>query len=167
MKKNAGFLIAVSLFVIFVVAGIPGTCDADPGTESSEADGPDVALRREAPVYTGPYEEGDLVELSVEDFEEFGTEPESPQDQYRQYQKMLKEASPGILVPYRLRIVDRDLTREDFLGVDIPEDLSDARYSGYLDMIPDTANGRTVHYVYVYHRSLARIGDEPQKGIRG
>ena len=55
-----------------------------------------------------------------------------------------------------MRIVDRDLALEDFLGFDVPEDLSEARYEKYLNMTPVTVDGRTIHYVYIYHSPLAR-----------
>ena len=83
------------------------------GLRAAETEGDDFALRRDAPVYMGPYEEGDLEELTVADFGEFGTQPQAPQDQYRQYKKMLEHPSPGVQVPYRLKIVDRDLALED------------------------------------------------------
>lgn len=125
------------------------------GLRAAETEGDDFALRRDAPVYMGPYEEGDLEELTVADFGEFGTQPQAPQDQYRQYKKMLEHPSPGVQVPYRLKIVDRDLALEDFLGFGVPQDVAEVRYSGYLDMVPDTENGHTVHYVFVYRRPLS------------
>lgn len=116
----------------------------------------DINLRNNAPIYTGPVQEGDLEELTVDDYEEFGIEPISPSDQYRQYRKTLEEPAPGSRVPYKLRIVDRDLALEDFLGFDVPEALSEARYTEYLGMTPVTADGRTIHYVYVYRSPLNR-----------
>lgn len=117
---------------------------------------PGVALREDAPVYAGPVQEGDLEELKVEDFENFGLEDDaSPKDQYLQYRKSLALGVLGATVPYRLKIVDRDLSLDDFLGDDVSEELAEARYNGYLTMIPATVDGRTIHFVYVYHRPLA------------
>jgi hypothetical protein len=141
MKKIIG------TFIITAIAFMPVAIFAsDPG----------VTLTDNAPIYTGPVLEGDLEELTEADFEEFGIEPESPQDQYRQYRKLLEQAPPGLLVPYRMRIVDQDLALDDFIGLNVPEELAEARYDGYLSMIPATVDGRTIHYVYVYHAPLAR-----------
>ena len=153
MNKNVEFVKAVIVLAILMAAGVPLTCYADPMTKSA---GPGTALRRDAPVYTGPVEEGDLEELTAEDFEEFGTESDTPAEQYRQYQKVLEQPAPGTLVLYKMRVVDRELTLDDFLGFGVPEELSEARYDGYLSMEPVTVDGRTIHYVYVYHSPLAR-----------
>jgi hypothetical protein len=120
----------------------------------------DIYLRKDAPIYTGPVDEGDLEELTVDDFESFGIAPEVPWDQYRRYQKILAEPASGIQVPYRMRVVDRDLTQEDFLGFDVSEELAEARYNNYLDMIPVAVDGRTIHYVYVFHSPIGRSGVE-------
>ncbi len=42
----------------------------------------DISLRREAPVYTGPSQEGDMEELTVEDFENFGLEDDAINTSY-------------------------------------------------------------------------------------
>ena len=153
MKKNTKLQKIVIVLVILFMAGGLRTGYAYPETESG---GSRDALRSDAPIYTGPVEEGDLEELTVEDFELFGDESDMPVEQYRQYKKFLQQPSSGSRVLYKMRIVDRDLALEDFLGVDIPEKLSEARYDGYLNMNPVTVDGRTIHYVYVYHSPLAR-----------
>ena len=141
MKKTTMLLI-MAFILVFPVAAI-----------SNEVD---ISLRREAPVYTGPSQEGDMEELTVEDFENFGLEDDaSPKDQYLLYRKSLALGVLGAPVPYRLRIVDRDLSLDDFLGDDVPEELAEARYAGYLTMTPATFDGRTIHCVYVYHRPLS------------
>ncbi len=155
-KNNVSRVKTWSLPAIVLAVSGMCICFAGPVTEAAEDSGANIALRSEAPIYAGPFEEGDLEPLSVEDFEEFGIEPQSPQDQYRQYRTMLERGVLGAQVPYRLRIVDRDLTLQDFVGIDVPEDVAEARYNGYLDMVPTTVDGRTVHYVYVYHRPLGR-----------
>lgn len=115
-----------------------------------------VSLREDAPIYTGLVQEGDLEELTLEDFQAFGVEPQDPEDQYRQYRKVLDEATPETQVLYKMRIVDRDLAPDDFLGFNVSAELAQARYDAYLTMEPVTVDGRTVHYVYVYHRFLVR-----------
>lgn len=160
MNKKGTFLKALTLGVILMAASGLWVCYADPSTESAENTGPGIALRTAAPVYTGPIEEGDLEELTPEDFERFGSESANPVEQYQQYREMLGQPSPGMMVPYRMRIVDRDLTLEDFFGFNVPAEVSQARYDGYLDMNPETADGHTIHYVYVYHEPLDR--EEPE-----
>ena len=145
MKKK----IAVFLLAAFVL--IPVTAFAS---------GSGISLRDEAPIYTGPVQEGDLQELTTEDFEDFGIESERPEDQYRRYQKLLEQPESGILVPYKMKIVDQDLAQEDFVGFGVSEDLAETRYQGYLDMVPVTVDGQTIHFVYVYHRPLAKEGSE-------
>ena len=140
---------------VLIIGCVLSMCEAGPLIGAEDAD---IALRREAPVYTGPFEVGDLEPLNLEDFEAFGTEPESPRDQYLEYQKMLEGGADVTLIPYRLRIVDRDLALSDFYGFNVPESLSQARYNGYLSMVPSTVNGNTVHYVFVYHRPLGLKG---------
>ena len=142
-------IVAVSVFLMLV--SIPVTASA--------AD-PVITLREDAPVYTGPVQDENLEELTVEDFEEFGTEVDMPAEQYRQYKKGLEQPVPGSLVLYKMKIVDRDLTLNDFLGFNVPEKLSEARYDGYLNMNPVTVDGRTIHYVYVYHSPLDRTESE-------
>jgi len=121
-----------------------------------------IILRNDAPVYTGPVQEGDLEALTMQDYEDYGLETERPEDQYRQYQKALGQTAPGTQVPYKLRIIDQDLAQEDFFGFGVPEELAEARYAEYLNMIPATVDGHTIHYVYVYHRPLARTGSETE-----
>ena len=145
MKK----LTAALIFAAFV--SIP--------TAAFAAD-PAIALRNDAPLYSGQAQEGDLEELTAEDYEEFGTESDTPAEQYRQYQKVLEQPAPGTLVLYKMRVVDHELTLDDFLGFGVPEELSEARYDGYLSMEPVTVDGRTIHYVYVYHCPLVQTESE-------
>ena len=152
MSKNVEFAKVVTFLAVFMTAIGPLACYAKSLPESTN---PGITLRTDAPIYTGPVQEGDLEELTVEDYEEFGVEPEVPEDQYRQYLKVLEQPAPGIQVPYKMRIVDRDLAVEDFYGFNVPEELSEARYNEYLSMNPVTVDGRTIHYVFVYHRPLA------------
>ena len=141
---------------ILIVTGVSPACYADPVTKNKEDAGLGITLRSDAPIYTGPILEEDLEELTAEDFNEFGSESGIPVDQYRQYQKVLEHPSPGILIPYKMRIIDRDLTLDDFRGFDVSEELSQARYDGYLGMNSVAIDGRTIHYVYVYHSVLVR-----------
>jgi len=157
MKKYRGLLKRVVFLVMIMVESMPLGCYADSSAENVD---PGIILRDDAPIYTGPLQEGDLRELTVKDYEEFGNEPESPQDQYRQYRKVLEQPAPGMLVPYKMRIVDRDLAADDFYGFGVSQELSEARYNAYLDMIPATVDGRTIHYVYVYHRPLSQTESE-------
>ena len=146
MKKIIGALIlsAVALLPAAVFAANPG-----------------IGLRDDAPIYTGPVQEGDLEELTADDYEKFGSDADSPEEQYRQYQKVMEHPVSESLVLYKMRVVDRDLALEDFLGFDVPEKLSEARYNEYLSMNPDTVDGRTIHYVYVYHSPLVPAEAEP------
>ncbi|MDD5226068.1 MAG: hypothetical protein PHV97_02655 [Candidatus Omnitrophica bacterium] len=157
MRKNAEFFKIVIVAAILMMASGSLFCLAASLPESTENADAGVALQNDAPIYSGPYETGDLEELTAEDFEAFGVEPEDPQDQYRQYRKMLEQPPAGILVPYKLRIVDRDLTLDDFFGFNVSTELSQARYDGYLTMNPATADGHTIRYVYVYHSPVERI----------
>lgn len=145
MKTVMGKISALLLLVLAATV---------PATTLAEDQG--LSLQDDAPIYTGPLEEGDLEELTLKDFGAFGVDPQGPEHQYRLYQAALEQPVLGALLPYKLRIVDRDLAMEDFLGVDVPEELAQARYDSYADMIPVTVNGRTTHYVYVYHRPLPR-----------
>ena len=140
MKKIRGALIILAFGIILRPAFAADT---------------DINLRNDAPIYTGPVEEGDLEELTVDDFEDFGFEPAVPSDQYLRYKKILAEPPAGVQVPYKLKFVDKELTQEDFLGFDVPQELAEARYGNYLDMIPVTVDGRTIHYAYVYHSPIA------------
>ena len=124
-----------------------------------------ITLRNNAPVYMGPVQEGDLEALTMQDYEDYGLETERPEDQYSQYQKVLGQSASGTQVPYKLKIVDQDLAQEDFFGFGVSEDLAEARYAEYLNMIPATVDGHTIHHVYVYHRPLARTEPEaPEMG---
>jgi len=147
------------IMAVFIFAG----CALVPLAAFASGSGP--FLRDEAPVYTGPVQEGDLQELTTEDFEDFGIESERPEDQYRRYQKVLALAAPGILVPYKMKIIDQDLALEDFIGFGVSQELAEARYQGYLDTVPATFDGRTIHFVYVYHRPLARAGSEDETSV--
>jgi hypothetical protein len=157
MKTSARLLKAATFLAILIAAGFMLTCYADPATEGPV---PDINLRDDAPIYKGPVEEADLEALTADDYESFGTNQEESWKPYDQYRKVLKDPPPGILLPYRMKIVDRDLTLDDFVGIDVPEDLATARYQSYCDMDPDTVDGRTIHYVFVYHRPLQRAGAE-------
>ena len=127
---------------------------------SVSAADPAISLRDDAPIYTGPVQEGDLEELTTGDFEAFGPEDILPAEQYRQYQKVLGQSAPGTLVPYKMRIVGREMTLDDFSGFNVTDRLAEARYEAYESIEPDTFEGETTHYVYVYHRILAREGSE-------
>jgi len=138
-----------------------GTCYAeDPAAENASSD---IVLQNEAPIYMGPVQEGDLEALTLDDFEAFGIGSVIPEEQYRQYKKVLALPPPGICVPYRMKVIDRDLTLNDFFGFNVSEELSEARYEGYLSMNPDTVDGQTIHYAYVYHAPITRVGAEPQE----
>jgi len=144
----------ITVMILTGMAVLPGiVCAAEPA----------ISLRDHAPIYAGPFQEGDLEELTIEDFSAFGVDPADPEEQYRRYQEALKQPSAGMLVPYKLRIIDRDLAREDFLGFGVTEELAEARYEGYLEMVPDSIDGQTVHYVYVYHLPLSRAEAEASR----
>ena len=157
MRKKTEFLKAVIVTTILIMASGPLICRADSLPESAKNADLGIALQSDAPIYSGPSQDGDLEALTLEDFEAFGVEPEDPQDQYRQYLKVLAEPPAGTLIPYKLRIVDRDLTLDDFSGFNVPEELAQARYDGYLSMGPVTDDGHTIHFVYVYHRPIGRV----------
>ena len=125
-------------------------------TATAFAADPSVTLREDAPIYSGPVQEGDLEELTLEDFGAFGVNPEDPQEQYRQYREALKQATPDSQVLYKMRIVDRDLSLSDFFAFNASEKLSQARYDGYLTMNPVTVDGRTIRFVYVYHSPIEK-----------
>jgi len=156
MNKKIGFVKAVTLLEIFLMVGGLLTCCADPAAAENTA--PDITLQNDAPVYMGPVQEGDLEALTLDDFEAFGIESVIPGEQYRQYQKVLADPPPGIRIPYRMKVIDRELTLDDFFGFNVPEELSEARYEAYVSMNPVEMNGETIHYVYVYHSPLAGIG---------
>jgi len=47
-------------------------------------------------------------------FEAFGEQAFIREEPYRKHQKVLDDPSSGIQVPYRMKIIDRDMTPEDF-----------------------------------------------------
>ena len=141
------------LFGLFVAVGASPICCADDPAEDA---GPGVTLRNDAPIYSGQAQEGDLEELTAEDFAQFGSASDLSGEQYRQYRKILEQPSSGILVPYKMKVISDDLSADDFSGFNTSEDLSEARYEAFLNMEPVMADGRTVHYVYVYHSPLPR-----------
>ena len=156
-----GFFKTVTLLAILMMAsGQLVSYAEDPAAENAASG---ILLQNEAPIYMGPVQEGDLEALTLDDFEAFGIGSVIPEEQYRQYKKVLALPPPGIRVPYRMMVVDRDLTLEDFFGFNVSEELSEARYEGYLSMNPSTVDGQTIHYAYVYHAPSARIGAEPQE----
>lgn len=120
----------------------------------------EIRLREDAPVYSGPVQEGDLEALALDDFEAFGDQAFIPEEQYRKYQKVLADPPAGIQVPYRMKVIDRDMTLEDFFGFNVSEELSNARYESYVSMNPETIGGRTIHYAYVYHSPLPQTETE-------
>jgi len=63
-------------------------------------------------------------------------------------------------VPYRMKVIDRELTPNDFFGFSVSEELSNARYESYVSMNPETIGGRTIHYAYVYHPLLSLTGTD-------
>jgi len=180
MNANAKFVKAVILLAIFTAASVPLTCYADsetddPGStentanvespENTQSSNPGITLRDDAPIYAGPVEDGDLEPLTQADFEAFGADPDSPEDQYLQYQKTLQRPAPGILVPYKMKIESSDLAVDDFFGFNVSEDLSRARYESFLNMTPVVIDGRTVQYVFVYHSPLDRIEAEASANL--
>jgi hypothetical protein len=162
MNKGALRVKGILVWGILMAIGVTGTCYADePVVESADGASAGTILRDDAPIYSGPVEEGDLETLTAEDFAEFSADEFAlPEVQYRQYLKALENPAPGSLVLYKMRIVDRDLAPEDFFGFDVPEELAQARYEGYRGMNPVTADGHTIHYVYVYHRPVDLAGSE-------
>ena len=150
MKKIYLLLFLVSFFV---AAGVSLTCYADPGAKDA---GLGVTLRKDAPIYSGQAQEADLEELTAKDFSQFGSESDLSGEQYRQYISILEQPSPGIRVPYKMKVVSDDLSADDFSGFNTPEDLAEARYEAFLNMEPVMVDGRAVHYVYIYHNPLPR-----------
>ena len=155
MKKNSRFIKVMIISMLLLVAKMLPACYAESVTENNKDANSEITLRIYAPVYTGPVE-GNLEELTQNDFEKFGNESEMPNDQYRRYRKILEQHNSEVLIPYKMRIIDRDLTLNDFFGFGVSEDVSEARYEGYLDMNPVTVDGRTIHYVYVYHKPFTK-----------
>lgn len=153
--KKEEFVKALIILALFTGMGEPLLCRADTVEEHAESVRQGIALRDDAPLYAGPVQDGDLEKLTLEDFETFGAGPGTPEEQYGHYRKTLEVPAPGILVPYRMKIVDRDLAQDDFSGFNVTEELAEARYEGYLDMNPVTVDGRTIHYVFVYHKPFA------------
>lgn len=118
-----------------------------------------TTIRSDAPIYNGPVQEVELEELTLEDFQRFGTKPNAAFLQYQEYQKELNKERPNdTLVYYKMKVADRDLTLADFQGFNISPELAQARYQEYLRINPVPIEGRNVRFVYVYHTPIPRLG---------
>jgi hypothetical protein len=107
----------------------------------------------------GAVQEIELQELTLQDFQKIAADPATAEQLYTEYQRVLKQPKPNPgLVPYKIKIKDRDLTLADFKGVNVPPELAQARYQEYLQSTPveSNADGQNVRYVYVYHTPITR-----------
>jgi hypothetical protein len=161
MNNNVKFVKVLLVLGLFMPAGGSLICHADDAM--TEHSSPGIALQDDAPIYMGPVQEGDLEDLALDDFEAFGMPSVIPEEQYRRYNEILDAPPPNVRVPYRMKVIDRDLTQEDFFGFNVTEELSAARYQAYVSMNPETVDGQTLHYVYVYHAPLPRVKTRPHQ----
>lgn len=117
-----------------------------------------TTARTNAPIYTGPVQEIELLELTLADFEYLANNnPAEASTQYVEYQNQLKNPKPNPdLVLYKMKITDRDLTLANFQGVNVSPELAQARYQEYLRLNPTPVDGRSVRYAYVYHTPVAK-----------
>lgn len=117
-----------------------------------------TTIRTDAPIYMGPVQEVELQELTFADFQGIASKPASAMDLYNEYLRELKQPRPNpTLVPYKMKITDRDLALADFQGVNVSPELAQARYEAYLRMNPIPVEGQNVRYVYVYHTPITRV----------
>ncbi|MFA5167085.1 MAG: hypothetical protein WC530_00985 [Candidatus Omnitrophota bacterium] len=150
MKSLAKIILAT--FTLGIVS-LP--CYADTVTKATTT----ITLRTNAPIYMGHVQETELQELTLQDFQQIAADPTSAERLYNEYQKELKQLKPNPnLVPYKIKIENRDLTLADFQGGIVSRELAQARYQEYLRSTPMEAgeDGQNVRYVYVYHTPITR-----------
>lgn len=117
-----------------------------------------TTIRTDAPIYMGPVQDVELMELTLSDFQFIATKPSSAFQLYNDYQREIGESSPNpTLVPYKMKITDRTLVLADFQGTDVSQELAQARYNAYLQTNPTPIDGQSIRYVYVYHTPIARL----------
>jgi hypothetical protein len=152
MKSPAKLILAA-----FTLGVVTLPCYADTVTKSTTTTV--TTLRTNAPIYMGPVQEMELQELTLQDFQQIAADPAAAEQLYSDYQRVVKQPKPNQdLVPYKIKIKDRDLTLADFQGANVSEELAQARYQEYLRSTPIESNvdGQNVRYVYVYHAPIAR-----------
>ena len=142
--------IALTVFTLGIMT-LPGFADTVTETTTTV-----TTIRTDAPIYMGPVQNvGELQELTLEDFQRFGTKPSASFDLFQEYQEELRNPGPNSpMVIYKMRIVDRDLVLADFQGSNVLPELAQARYQEYLKVDPTPMDGRNVRYVFVYHTPL-------------
>lgn len=150
MKSLAKIILAA-----FALAGVSLPCYAKTVTNTSTTV---ITIRENAPIYMGPVQEVELLELTLADFEYLaGGNAATALTQYNYYQNELRQPRPNPnMVPYKMKITDRDLTLGDFQGVNVSPELAQARYQAYLQVTPIPTDGRNVRYVYTYHTPITR-----------
>ena len=143
------------VFTVFTVgvASFPAYADTVTKTTTTV-----TTMRTGAPIYVGPVQQVELQELTLKDFEYLtGSKPIAAWKRYNEYKNELSQPRPNSnLVPYKMRITDRNLTLADFQGVHVPAELAQARHQEYLRINPITTEGRNARFVYVYHTPITR-----------
>lgn len=142
-------LLSKTFLVAFVLVITGISSYADTVTKTTTV----TTIRTNAPIYYGPVQDRELLELTLEDFQGLlASKPMVAMDEYRKYKNELSQPQPNdTKVLYKIKIVDRDLTLADFQGADVSPELAQARYNEYLRMNPVPVDGENVRYVYVYH----------------
>jgi len=140
----------------FMAAVVSSPCYADTVTKTTTTV---TTIRSDAPIYTGPVQEVELIELTLRDFKRLsGSKPIIARQYYNEYQRELKQPKPNAtLVPYKMKIIDRDLVLADFQGVNVSPELAHRRHHEYLRTNPVQIDGQSVRYVYVYHTPVVQL----------
>lgn len=113
-----------------------------------------VTIREDAPIYVGPVVEAELEELTLQDFQQFGTKPPAAFDQYQEYKQEINDPANTEPQLYKMKVT-RELTLADFQGSGISPKLAEVRYQAYLSGRPVEVGG--TYYVYVYHTPIVRV----------
>ncbi len=144
------------IFAAFIAAVVSMPCYADTVTKTTTTI--TTTFRSDAPIYTGSVlNVAELEELTLEDFQRFGTKPSAAFDAYQEYQQELKEPRPNpTLVIYKMKVIDRDLTFADFQGPNESLELANARFQEYLRATAFPFNGKNARYVYIYHTPVTQ-----------
>ena len=151
MKSVAKIVLAA-----FTLGVMSLPCYADTVTKTTTTV---TTIRTNAPIYMGPVQEMELQELTLQDFQKIAADPATAEQLYNEYQTVLKQPKPNPdLIPYKIKIKNRDLILDDFQGVNVSPELAQARYQEYLRNTPIESNedGHNVRYVYVYHTPIIR-----------
>lgn len=148
--------IAKIVLAAFTLGVVSLPCYADTMTKTTTTTV--TTIRTDAPIYMGPVQEVELQELTLSDFQQIATNPAAAGWLYSDYRRELRQPKPNsTLVPYKMKITDRDLTLADFQGVNVSLELAQARYQEYLRINPIPIDGGNVRYVYVYHTPITRL----------